>query len=111
MIANDPSTRRCFANARFHAVLDFQSVEPARQNSTSIHAETPNASEENQRGKGSVTNPKRVPKNDSSIPQALTLQSKAAMGLTNTRYARAPQASGVAAVANKITDTFVKLLC
>jgi hypothetical protein len=72
-MAIDPSTRPCFANARFDAVLDFQYVESARKNSTSIHGETPNASEENQRGKGSVTNPKTVPKNDSSKPQASTL--------------------------------------
>jgi hypothetical protein len=63
----------CFANARFDAVLGFQYVEPARKNSTSIHAETPSASDENQRGKRRVTNPKMVPKNESSKPQDSTL--------------------------------------
>jgi hypothetical protein len=65
--------RRCFANARFDAVWSFQYVEPARKNGTSIHTETPGAGEENQSGKRSVTNPKMVPKNESSKPQASTL--------------------------------------
>jgi hypothetical protein len=50
-----------------------QTPKVARKNGTSIHADAPNANEENQRGNRRVTtNPKMVPESESSKPAHAT---------------------------------------